>query len=247
MQEQWLKKCSGYAKTAGIPEARAIQLSILIWANRDIGMIEDFDSSKYTGFAAILEGSKPFSGRWVKSEVSRKTKGAVRPDNDPTAYSFQEFWDDYGKKKSLKETKVAFSKLDEGARLAIRDSVHIYVSETPDIKYRLHASTFINQRRWEDYAGSEKRDFTTPETGEFVEEYKAFQERIKDEFPELLENASLTYKEFTALRTKAWESEFKVNLGTSILKGILEQSHRVSIDKGGLVYTHFITSLKSHE
>ena len=153
MNKDWLNKCWGYAKATGIPEARAVQLSVLIWVNRDIGEVEDFDSGKYADFAAILDGSRPFTGRWLKSEDKKKTKGAIRPDNDPTEYPWEQFWDDYGKKKATKESKLAYSKLGEEDRAEIKRTLQFYITDTPDLQYRLLGSTYINSRRWEDYVG----------------------------------------------------------------------------------------------
>ena len=153
MSKDWLNKCAAYANTSDIPEARAIQLSVLLWVNQNIGAIEDFDSAKYNDFSLILEGCKPFTGRWVKSEERKKTKGAIRPDDDPTCYTWAEFWDDYGKKKSTKESKLAYSKLGEEDRAEIKRTLPFYLADTPDLQYRLLGATYVNSRRWEDYAG----------------------------------------------------------------------------------------------
>jgi hypothetical protein len=246
MQKEWLSKVRGWAKAAYMDENRAIQLSVLLWANRAIGPIENFDSSRYNDFAMILSEGSPWKGRWVKSEEKRKTKGAVRPDDDPTEYSWEQFIADYGYRKSLKESKLAFSKLGEADRLCIRDTVAIYVAETPDPKYRLHARTYINQRKWEDYASSEKRDFSIPDSGEFRSDFIAYRAKTKDEYPTLPENSMLNYKEYSNLRSKAWEKDFKVNVGTSVLKGIVDKAHQESLVKGGLVYDKFILLLKNH-
>jgi hypothetical protein len=259
MNKDWLNKCEAFANTACIPEARAIQLSVLIWANKNCGPIEDFDSAKYNDFALILEGSSPWPGKFVKSADRKKVKGVPRLDTDPTCYTFQEFWKDYGYKTGKPGSEEIWALYDEAKRGRIKDHLPGYVLKTTTSKAKAEYGEFKPARAmpqsylrdkdckyWKGDFEVMVRDTSIPEQGEFRYDYNKYWERTKVEFPTLSENSFLSYQEYSNLRNKSWESEFKVNLGTSILKEIVDQAHHTTLDKGGLVYEHFITALRKH-
>lgn len=239
MNKDWYQVCKTFAELTSIPVERAVGLSLLLWIGRDIGDVSATGVKEYPIFIQMLEGKKPFQGRWSKSEERKKTKGTVRPDDDPTCYAFKDFWDDYDHKKSFKESKAAYSKLGEEDRLSIKNTIGAYVADTPDKRYRLHACTYINQRRWEDYRDTEINT-TVPESGAYVEDYKKY----------LFENAPkytilLSYQDYESLRNEDWRKSIKSNVGPSILRDLVRRAHA---DRGSkTVYEKFLELLKAAE
>ena len=66
--------------------------------------------------------------------------------------SFEEFWERYQKKVSKRDAIKAWAKLKPKLKREILDSniIEQYVESTPNKKYRLHASTWLNGEHWED-------------------------------------------------------------------------------------------------
>ena len=65
-------------------------------------------------------------------------------------YSFESFWDDYGKKIDRKKCKVIYDKLSEKDREDIYNSIGLYVIAYPEKKFRKNPLTYLNGRCWED-------------------------------------------------------------------------------------------------
>jgi len=63
---------------------------------------------------------------------------------------FDIFWDTYGKKIGKPKCLSKFSGLPAADRTAILEYIPKYVESTPDITYRKHPITFLNNRGWED-------------------------------------------------------------------------------------------------
>jgi len=90
---------------------------------------------------------------------SQKTQGGVdenrnhnnKVNNKSNIYSFQEFYDDYGKKVSRSAAERAFSKLKEEDLKKIKEVLPQWKKQYVKEKdYQPHPSTWLNQRRWED-------------------------------------------------------------------------------------------------
>lgn len=64
--------------------------------------------------------------------------------------AFGQFWNLYDKKIGKMMALVAWKKLSDDDISAVLNVVENYVRSTPEKRYRPHASTFLNQRRWED-------------------------------------------------------------------------------------------------
>ena len=63
---------------------------------------------------------------------------------------FDKFWDLYNKKTGTKDAKTKFLKLTDKEVEAIFKTLPFYLKSTPDIKFRKHPTTYLNQRTWED-------------------------------------------------------------------------------------------------
>lgn len=261
LNKEWLEACEGYSTLKGIPYSRAYQLSILLWVNSQIGVDDvGFDPTNYLDFALILDGKQPFKGRWVKSESKRKTQGVIRPVDDPTCFSFDDFWKQFGNGKgSKKDCLAVYCKIGEEDRQLIKDTLHLYVQgsvvkteDLPKGKFlpvRCHPVRYLNGRYWDNYADQIKeRDWNIPVGGEFTPAYYAHNLWRSNNFPDLNESPLvLTYSEYCQIKTKAWEKDFKANVGPDILAEIVNLAHLKSLDHGGLVYDNFIALLKEKD
>jgi hypothetical protein len=63
---------------------------------------------------------------------------------------FNKFWEMYNKKVGTKDAKIKFLKLSDKDIEVIFKTLPHYIKSTPDIKFRKHPLTYINQRTWED-------------------------------------------------------------------------------------------------
>jgi hypothetical protein len=67
-----------------------------------------------------------------------------------TIYSFDEFWNLYGKKVDTKKCKDKFEKLSYKELEQIKSSLPDYIVNTPDVQYRKNPLTYLNGKCWMD-------------------------------------------------------------------------------------------------
>jgi hypothetical protein len=65
-------------------------------------------------------------------------------------YSFDEFWNTYGKKVDTKKCKDKFDKLNADDRIKIKNTINDYINSTPDVQYRKNPLTYLNGKCWQD-------------------------------------------------------------------------------------------------
>lgn len=65
-------------------------------------------------------------------------------------FSFDEFWNAYGKKVGNAKCKKMYAKISEQEREKIKAHVPQYVASTPDKKYRKDPQTYLNNKCWND-------------------------------------------------------------------------------------------------
>lgn len=63
---------------------------------------------------------------------------------------FDKFWEMYNKKVGTKDAKTKFIKLSMKEIDKVFETLPFYLKSTPDIKFRKHPVTYLNQRTWED-------------------------------------------------------------------------------------------------
>lgn len=155
MNKEWILAVEKYAYQNNMVVDRAHQLAVILWFSANVGPVAGFDAEKYQGFQLVLEGKKPYKGRWAKSET--KTKGTSRPPDDPTCYKFEEFWKDFGYAKgSKRDAEVIWNKLPETIRAAIQIALPSYVQSTttsdkkekPFKPKRLYPTSYLNGGVW---------------------------------------------------------------------------------------------------
>ena len=94
-----------------------------------------------------------------------------------TSYTFEQFWNDYGVKKNKHEAERKFNKLSQKDRLHIQKILPQFKLDTPDIAFRKHPTTFLNQKTWLDYeVEAPKSTNVTPMTDD--ERYWSYIARI---------------------------------------------------------------------
>ena len=92
----------------------------------------------------------------------------IEPNNQLTNkqyYSFDEFWEAYGKKVDYKKAKQKYLLLTTPEKIEIFKTLADYIKSTPDIKFRKHASTYINNKSWENDYTSKSEQQTIADIG----------------------------------------------------------------------------------
>lgn len=67
-----------------------------------------------------------------------------------TAFSFEQFWKEYGKPTDRAKCEAKYRKLSETDRELIKDRLPAYAAATPDTQYRKNPLTWLNGRCWQD-------------------------------------------------------------------------------------------------
>lgn len=88
------------------------------------------------------------------AEVTRHAR-ALYPEPEPepniiTIFSFDEFWNAYGKKVDRAKCERLYAKVKEEDRAKIKTHVPKYVTSTPDVQYRKNPQTYLNGKCWND-------------------------------------------------------------------------------------------------
>lgn len=107
----------------------------------------------------------------VKDNVNVNVKDKVKE-----IYSFDEFWSTYGRSIGKKNCKAKFEKLSDEVKLKIKEVLPLYVQSTPQVIYRKHPLTWLNQECWNDeielkFEGVSVSDITSKPNAT-VEDYK---------------------------------------------------------------------------
>jgi len=103
-----------------------------------------------------------------QSTVSIDKQLTLEPINNKTLklyYSFEEFWEAYGKKVDYKKAKQKYLLLTTPEKIEIFKTLADYIKSTPDIKFRKHASTYINNKSWENDYTSKSEQQTIADIG----------------------------------------------------------------------------------
>ena len=93
---------------------------------------------------------KRLSKGYRKGNQTLKEKEKEKEEEKEKDERFDQWYDSYGKKVGRANAEKAWRKLKPEERDACLGCVKRYVQSTPDIQYRPHPATYLNQRRWED-------------------------------------------------------------------------------------------------
>lgn len=124
-----------------------------------------FDKAKYR---ALDEAMNKATDKSLDTIIEEKNKGKEEEKNNlkldiisnpfdislPTeileSYPFEDFWMMYGKKVGKDKCIQKWKKIDSKSKAIIFETLPSYVLSTPDNKYRLNPSTYLNGKHWED-------------------------------------------------------------------------------------------------
>lgn len=113
-------------------------------------------------------GRKGAKKRWNKRSDKGANRGAIKGVNADkirldkikvksstsnsfeSAYPFEEFWDDYGKKREREKAESKWESISEKDRLVIKDFIPIYKKSLESTDYQKYPTTFLNSRIWRD-------------------------------------------------------------------------------------------------
>ena len=93
---------------------------------------------------AVLYGFK------MGNKARLRNNGELKPINDE--YTFQRWWDLYGKKVDRDKCEVKWHNvLTKAERKAATEHTPLYVASTPDINYRKNPYSYLTGKCWKDY------------------------------------------------------------------------------------------------
>ena len=84
--------------------------------------------------------------RWEKPEPMHK----VNPFTAEVWPTFADWWDAYGKKVDRPKCEAKWKRMTQAERERCIRHTEAYVKATPDLQYRRHPITYLNNRNWED-------------------------------------------------------------------------------------------------
>lgn len=115
---------------------------------KDLALMESLNDTK-------LERTQGLKLIYPKQEIVHYTMPKINAQEllekvNLREKDFDKFWDMYNKKTGTKDAKNKFLKLTDKEVEQIFTTLPHYLKATPDIKFRKHPTTYLNQRTWED-------------------------------------------------------------------------------------------------
>ena len=86
----------------------------------------------------------------IKTINTNKDKNSITHFDNASVFSFNQFWEAYGKKKDKFKAEKIYNKLSEQDRGKIKNTIATYLQSTPNIQFRKFPCTYLNSRSWED-------------------------------------------------------------------------------------------------
>jgi len=86
----------------------------------------------------------------IKTINTNKDKNSITHFDNASVFSFNQFWEAYGKKKDKFKAEKIYNKLSEQDRGKIKNTIATYLQLTPNIQFRKFPCTYLNSRSWED-------------------------------------------------------------------------------------------------
>jgi predicted phage replisome organizer len=97
-----------------------------------------------------LHGDTSGDSHVTVSDTHRLDKIRLDKNNTKQDDRFDEFWNKYDKKIAKGSCEKKWKKLSETDKESILSTVSAFVRSTPDVTFRPHPLTYLNQKRWED-------------------------------------------------------------------------------------------------
>lgn len=119
------------------------------YAIKDQELLDSLNETKLSGTEGldlIYHIDKPLAMPQLPKVSAQEILKEINEKED----AFIKFWNLYDKKIGTKDAKTKFLKLPMKDIEKIFETLPHYLKSTPDIKFRKHPVTYLNQRTWED-------------------------------------------------------------------------------------------------
>ncbi|MBD3615849.1 MAG: hypothetical protein HUJ22_04685 [Gracilimonas sp.] len=107
------------------------------------------EAGRKGGLASAKQRSSNASAMPEQSR-SYKDKDNDKDNDKNTIYDFDDFWDDYDKKKDRSKCEKKWVKVNEEDRELIKEFIPIYKAHQPDPQFRKNPLMFLNSKTWKD-------------------------------------------------------------------------------------------------
>lgn len=163
----WNSECDMSAEDAeiemGVDEFKEVHRLKIVEVDADGSILIKFLHDQFHDCLELgNKRSLAAKARWEKAKAMQTDASAlqvnadkirldeIRLDKIRIEESFEQFWDSYDNKKDRKKCLDKWHKLTDGERTVILEHAPRYAAATPDVQFRKHPSTYLNNRTWED-------------------------------------------------------------------------------------------------
>lgn len=80
----------------------------------------------------------------------KRTRNEVETETECSKFSFENFWNAYGKKVDKVKCEKKWLKISETEKEKISGALNVYVESTPDVQFRKNPLTWLNGQCWND-------------------------------------------------------------------------------------------------
>ena len=124
-------------------------LSKLNYAIKDQELLDSLNETKLSGTEG-LDLIYHIDKKITLPQIAQVSAEEILKEVNQKELQFDKFWEMYDKKIGTKDAKTKFLKLPIKDIEKIFETLPHYLKSTPDIKFRKHPVTYLNQRTWED-------------------------------------------------------------------------------------------------
>jgi hypothetical protein len=122
---------------------------------------DDYQAEASEGQAEGQSKDKPRATTEEEEEEKKEEITPISPEGESdtpaeeegsqaTCFSFDEFWEAYGKKTDRKTAKARYKKISEEDRAKIKENLPAYVASTPNKQFRKGPAVYLNKESWND-------------------------------------------------------------------------------------------------
>ena len=125
---------------------------------------------KYDTYQTIEneEGNQKTNKGQSKGNQRATTEEGKEVKKVKEVYPFQDFWDDYSKKKGRSKCENKWGGVSKSDKLKIKEFIPIYKEYEPDEQYRKDPYTFLNSEIWNDDWDYYKKEESKQGMGQFL-------------------------------------------------------------------------------
>lgn len=150
-------------------------------------LISEAENAHADNTAGTQCGHSVYTPQEKEEERKGVGKGNDESFDSPSVLDFDNVWILYGKKGNKKTSKLRWGNLSGKKKKLALEHIPKYVASTPEIKYRKHFETYINQESWNDELFTEKTGMDTNNRGNGGNSYRSNAEKHRAERQSLVE------------------------------------------------------------